>query len=62
MDIASWAPAADTVFTASRDRRAILWDVSVPAAVEKVELEGTDLEYPVSCVGWSDDGEMIGLG
>ena len=36
--------------------------MSVPAAVEKVELAGTDLEYPVSCVGWSDDGEIIGLG
>ena len=62
VDTASWAPSADTVFTASSDRRAILWDVRTPAAVEKIELEGKDLEYPVSCVGWGDDGELLGLG
>ena len=39
-----------------------MWKINAYQAPEKVSLECEDLDSPVSCLGWSEDGAGFALG
>ena len=62
VDVGGWSPVSDVLVTASSDRTSYLWSLRPHQAPDRVELSGEDLDSPVSCLAWSEDGEGFVLG